>query len=408
MGKKVIFADKVGIHTPAPLATKGLWSLGIEVDDFLFTAGQPGVDATGRIVGPDTQSQTKQALENLKAILEEAGFRFSDIAKIRIFMASKDDYEKVNEVRIPFYAEHFPDGDYPTSTAVRSPLAVPGLNVEIEAVACKRKRTYDVDDKIVKLIPLDLKKQPLWRLGAETDGLLWVTGQPGLDLEARLVGEDAATQVRQSLSNVGDIVEAGGFAFTDIVKLTTYLSHADDYESVMAEQNAILSERFPDRDFPAVTTVVAQMPPPGMLVEVEVVAARGEKRVIAAGGIASNTGSSSSHAIRVGDWIFLEGQGPFDKNGAVVGASDMHAQTRRTLENIKTVLEAAGGRFDSTVHFTIWIENSELYEPLNEARVPFYREHFPKGDFPASSAVVGPSPLPVQLLTIEVIAHAGA
>lgn len=406
MVKRVVFAESVGIHTPAPLATKGLWSLGIEVNDFLFTAGQPGVDATGKIVAPDTQSQTRQALENLKAILEEAGFLFSDIAKIRIFIASKEDYERVNDVRIPFYAEHFPDGDYPASTAVRSPLAVPGLNVEIEAVACKRKRTYDVDEKIVKLIPLDLKKQPLWRLGAETDDLLWVTGQPGLDIEARLVGDDAATQVRQSLANVSDIVEAGGFAFTDVVKLTTYLSDPHDYESVMAEQNRFLAERFRDGNFPATTTVVAEMPPPGMLVEVEVVASRGNKHPVVAGGTASQR--FSSQAIRAGDWIFLEGQGPFDRDGTVVGKGDMHAQTLQTLENIKTLLEAAGGRFDNAVHFTIWLREAELYEALNEARVPFYQQHFPNGDFPASTAIVGPAPLGDQLLTIEVIAHAGA
>ena len=405
MTKRVVYTDKVGIHTPAPLATKGLWSLGIEVDDFIFTSGQPGVDATGVIVGADTQSQTRQALENVKAILEEAGFSFSDIAKIRIFLASKDDYERVNDVRIPFYAEHFPEGDYPTSTAVRAPLVVPGLNVEIEAFACKRKRTYDVDDRIVKLIPLDIKKQPLWRLGAETDGLLWVTGQPGLDIHAKLVGEDAATQARQSLSNVSDIVEAGGFAVTEIVKLTTYLSEGADYESVMAVQNAFLAERFSAGDFPATTTVVAQMPPPGMLVEVEVVAAHGEKRVITADSVAQQEGSSQ--AIRAGNWIFLAGQGPLDANGDVVGVGDMRAQTRQTLENIKTLLEAAGGRFEDVVHFTIWIQDAELYEPLNEARVPFYRDHFPKGDFPASTAIVGPSPVADQLLTVEVIARAG-
>jgi 2-iminobutanoate/2-iminopropanoate deaminase len=406
MAKRVVYTDKVGLHTPATLDTTGLWSLGIRADDFVFTAGQPGVDANGVIVGADTQSQTKQALENLKAILEEAGFSFSDVAKIRIFIASKEDYERVNDVRIPFYAEHFPAGDYPASTAVRSPLVVPGLNVEIEAVACKRKRTYDVDEKIVKLIPLELKKQPLWRLAADTDGLLWVTGQPGLDIEANLVGDDAATQAQQSLSNVRDIVEAGGYALQDVVKLTTYLSHPKDYQGVIAVQNAFLNEHFRHAGYPATTTVVAEMPPPGMLVEVEVIAARGEKDVIAAD--VPRSGNLSSHAVRAGDWIFLEGQGPFGPSGEIIGAGDMHAQTLQTLENIKTVLEAANARFDSIVHLTIWLQDPTLYEPLNEARVPFYRDHFPGGDYPASTAVVGASMAPEQLLTVEVVAHAGA
>jgi 2-iminobutanoate/2-iminopropanoate deaminase len=399
-----VYTNKVGIHTPAPIRTKGLWSLGVKAGDFLFTAGQPGVDADGRIVG-DTTAQARQALENLKAILEAGGFNFGDVAKIRIFLRSTEDYESVNAARIPFYREHFPDAQYPASTALCAPLAVEGLDVEIEAVACRSKRAYDVDSKIIKRIPLELAAQPLWRLGVETEDLLWTTGQPGLDVDARLVGDDAASQTLQALHNACTIVQAGGFSFADVVKLTTYLADASDSAAVDAARRRFLAEHADPDTPPAVTTVQAQFPPPGMLVEVECVAASGDRVAVSAPDAASRPGSSQ--AIRTGRWIFLEGQGPFDRAGRVVGLDDMDAQVLRTLENVEAVLRAAGAGFADIVHQTIWIQRPELYEPLNEARVPFYRERFPDGDFPASTAVVGRSTAPDQLLSMEVIAYAG-
>ena len=157
-----IHTDKVGLHIPAPVRSKPVWSLGTGVDAFVFTAGQPGVDASGAIVG-GIEQQTLQAYENLRAILEEGGLSFSDVSKTRIFVTKAEDYEEMTKVRTPYYEKHFPDGQYPASTALVTPLAVPGLLVEIEAIACASKRAFDTDE-IAKLIPLPLAVQPLWRL----------------------------------------------------------------------------------------------------------------------------------------------------------------------------------------------------------------------------------------------------
>jgi 2-iminobutanoate/2-iminopropanoate deaminase len=411
--RETIYTDEVGLHVPSDrITTKPHWSLGRRAGATLFTAGQPGVDRHGKIVASDTQTQTRQAFENLRLILEQAGMKFADIAKVRVFMREAADYERMNEVRIPYYEEHFPDGNFPASTAiVTGPLAVDGLAIEIEAFASPQKRCFD-SDKIVKKIPLDLPKQPHWRLGAIAADLLWTTGQPGLDLDCNLVGADAAAQAQQCLVNTGYILEAGGFGWEDVLRLSTFLSDASVYDEVVGVRNAFLRDQFPNGDFPASTTVEAAMPPPGMLVEIEAVARHGEREVIINEQVpAAMPGAADqplySQGIRSGDWIFLSGQAGVDASGHIV-AGDIRAQTGQMLENVHSLLRSVDASFSDIVHVTLYLRDPiRDYQGLNEVRNPFYEEHFLDNGYAASSAIRGPSPVEDVLVEMEVIAWTG-
>jgi 2-iminobutanoate/2-iminopropanoate deaminase len=411
--RQTIYTEEVGLHVPSDrITTKPHWSLGYKAGDTLFTAGQPGVNRDGKIVAADTQTQTRQAFENLRLILEEAGLRFSDIAKVRLFMREAKDYARMNEVRIPYYEEHFPDGNFPASTAlVTGPLAVEGLAIEIEAFASPQKHCFDTD-KIVKKIPLDLPKQPHWRLGAVAADLLWTTGQPGLDIECNLVGADAASQTEQCLINTGYILEAGGMGWQDVLRLSTFLSDASLYGEMLEVRNEFLAKHFPDGDFPASTTVEAGMPPPGMLVEIEAVACKGDRQVIVSERAPALMPDAVvqplySQGIRSGKWVFLAGQVGANANGQLA-RGDIHAQTTQTLENVETLLKAAGAGFSDIVHVTLYLRDPiRDYQGLNEARNPYYEERFSEGAYPASSAIRGPSPAADVLVEMEVIAWTG-
>lgn len=393
-----------GVYVPGRAAP--LWSPASRAGDVVFCAGTVGVRPDGELAGDTVQEQTRQALENLETTLAAADLGFADVAKIRYFIESPEDYERLNEVRNPFYDEVFPAGDFPASTVLVSGLVDPALRVEIEAFAHPRKRVYDTE-AIVKRIPLPLADQPRWRLGAETGDLLFTTGQPGLDLEARLVGADVGAQTRQSLANVRAIVEAGGFAASDVVKLNTYLAEAADFPAMLEVRNEVLAEWFPDRAYAASTTVVAGMPPPGMIVEIEAIAARGGRDVVASERVPKAAGALYSEAVRAGDWVFLSGQVARGEDGAVVGRGDMKAQTAQTLRNLEELLESAGASFRDIAHVTVWVRSRGLYAPLNEVCRPLYEARFAGGGFPASTAVVGPSPLDEVLVEVEAVAYTG-
>ena len=105
-------------------------SAGVEANGFLFLSGQLGTDADFALAGDDIEAQTRQALENVKALLEEAGCTLADVVKVTAFVTDAPLSTGFNSV----YAEYFADAPPARSTVV-SGLLLPGAVVEIEAVA---------------------------------------------------------------------------------------------------------------------------------------------------------------------------------------------------------------------------------------------------------------------------------
>lgn len=95
--KKIIMTEN------APKAL-GPYSQAIMVGNTLYVSGQiPFVPETMTLVSEDIQAQTRQSIENIKAIVNEAGGELSDIVKVNVFVKNIEDFDKINEV----YAEYF-------------------------------------------------------------------------------------------------------------------------------------------------------------------------------------------------------------------------------------------------------------------------------------------------------------
>jgi 2-iminobutanoate/2-iminopropanoate deaminase len=124
MDKQVIATDK------APAAV-GPYSQGVQVGDLIYTAGQLGlVPGTKEFAGPDIEAQTRQALENLKAILEAGGSCLEHVVKTTVFLQDIGEFARMNAV----YAGFFPENP-PARSAVQVAALPLGGRVEIEAVA---------------------------------------------------------------------------------------------------------------------------------------------------------------------------------------------------------------------------------------------------------------------------------
>ena len=123
MPKQQLTIDTGATPPPSP------YSLGLRVGDFIFVSGQvPRDPATGKIVGTTIEEQTKQVLENIKAILAAGGATMADVVKVSAHLSDLAFFEDYNKV----YVTYFPDPK-PVRTTVGSQLL--GFLVEIDAIA---------------------------------------------------------------------------------------------------------------------------------------------------------------------------------------------------------------------------------------------------------------------------------
>jgi reactive intermediate/imine deaminase len=107
------------------------FSAGIKANGFVFTAGQVGTDPhTGKVAGPDVASQTRQTIDNLRAVLEAGGSSLDRLVKTTVFLADLRTFDEMNAV----YRELIPE-PRPGRSTVEARLARPELLVEIEGIA---------------------------------------------------------------------------------------------------------------------------------------------------------------------------------------------------------------------------------------------------------------------------------
>jgi len=111
----------------------GPYSVAIQTENFVFCSGQLGLNpATGELVSSEVEAQTRQALANLKNVLEAAGSSLENVVKTTVFLKDMADFPKMNAVYGEFFTANPP---------ARSTIAVAGLPkgglVEIEAIALR-------------------------------------------------------------------------------------------------------------------------------------------------------------------------------------------------------------------------------------------------------------------------------
>ena len=108
----------------------GPYSQAVRVGELVFTAGQPGIDpTTGLVAGPTFEAQARQALENLRAVLEDAGSRMERVVKVTCYLADAESFAGLNAL----FEEYFPGSPPVRSAPV---IALPrGLLFSIDAIA---------------------------------------------------------------------------------------------------------------------------------------------------------------------------------------------------------------------------------------------------------------------------------
>ena len=125
--KKIIFTEKA----PAPI---GPYNQAILVGNTLYTSGQIALDpATMELVLHDIETETKQVMENLKAVLAAADMTFENVIKTTIFIMNMGDFTRINAV----YGSYFDEATAPARETVQVACLPKNVNIEISMIAIK-------------------------------------------------------------------------------------------------------------------------------------------------------------------------------------------------------------------------------------------------------------------------------
>lgn len=125
--KKIIITEKA----PAPI---GPYNQAVLVGNTLYTSGQIAINPlTGELVLDNIEIETKQVMENLKAVLEAAEMTFENVVKTTIFISNMDDFSKINTV----YGSYFNESTAPARETVQVACLPKKVNVEISVLAIK-------------------------------------------------------------------------------------------------------------------------------------------------------------------------------------------------------------------------------------------------------------------------------
>jgi 2-iminobutanoate/2-iminopropanoate deaminase len=117
-------------NAPAPI---GPYNQAVITGNLIFVSGQIPMDAaTGEIISSDVKAETKKVMENIGAILSEAGSDFDQIIKTSIFLTDMQSFTQVNEV----YGSYF-TANFPARETVQVSALPKGVNVEISVIALK-------------------------------------------------------------------------------------------------------------------------------------------------------------------------------------------------------------------------------------------------------------------------------
>lgn len=123
--KQIIFTEKA----PAPI---GPYNQAVLTGNTLYTSGQIAINPrTGELVTDTIEAETKQVMENMKAVLEAAGMTFDNVVKTSIFIMNMGDFGTINTV----YGSYFNEKTAPARETVQVACLPKNVNVEISMVA---------------------------------------------------------------------------------------------------------------------------------------------------------------------------------------------------------------------------------------------------------------------------------
>jgi enamine deaminase RidA (YjgF/YER057c/UK114 family) len=359
----------------------------IRAGNFVFITGQTAFDESGRLVGVgDARAQAEQACENIKRLLGLAGGTLDDVVKMVVYVTDRAH----RQVAYPVIRRHFPKV-WPCGTGYIVPgLARPELLIEIDAWA------FIDDHKAQKKL---LRTQNLDRMGVpgssgvaaqayRAGNLVYLQGQVGWTLDGELRGRgDPGVQAGQAMENVQALMQLAGGSLADIVRVVTTVTERKD----RATSYPAIKDHWPGLPPPGTGLIVDGLATEELKIEVDawgfIDTPEARKRVVRShdlkvAGMLGSTGRAAQ-CVRAGNWVFLQGQVGWTLEGELVAIGDGAGQARQAMENIKALMELAGGSLADVVRVVVYVTD----RAVRDVAYPVIKQYW-GGLWPCGTGVV--------------------
>ena len=371
-GAPVVEVEK-RVIAPQGAKPGGPYSPGMLAGDFLYVSGQGGHDAAGTLPG-SIEGQTRQALLNVKQIVEAAGLTLAHVVYSHVYLDDMAHYEAMDRVWREFFADAQP------ARAVVGVYKLPtDAAVQINAVAFR-----DLT-RIRKIVPARFPKNLSWSPGVMAGTRLYLSGFVGADAVTGRVPEDPDAQVQLALDNMSHTLAAAGMDFRHVVFVNPYLT-----ERASRRMNEIYARHFEFGNTPARATIRVVSLPGNNTIAFTGVAIGDLSKRAAVRPKNMSPSATASPCVFADDTYYCSAKGPFtpgplNLQGIWVGT--VEAQVRQTMRNLLDGLEEAGLGLSHVVATNVYLDDMNDLPRMNRV----YAQYFPE-EPPARTTVAQVAP----------------
>ncbi|MFZ0538508.1 MAG: RidA family protein [Candidatus Sulfotelmatobacter sp.] len=353
------------VRAVVPAATSArvnrFYSPGVDAGDYVYISGQGPRRFDGSL--PTTfDAQVRQALDNVKAIVESAGLTMEHVVYTQVYLEDVSKYGEMNRA----FGEYF--AKTPPARAVLGVARIPDPPIEISAVAVRsltdRRAVY----------PPNYNQGDSASPGILTQDRLFVSSMSGSDPVNGKIPDDPAAQVDLALDRVQAVVKAAGLELSNMVFVNPYLT-SDIPGRVMNERYA---RRFEFGNTPARATIEVSSLPGGAHIEYTGVAVRDLRQRKAVRPKNMPPSPTASPCVFAGDTLYCSAKDGFipGAHGGIYASTTQH-QLRQTMRNLLDNLEEADMNFNQVVATNVYLDDLSDLQDFDDVYAQYFGATLP-------------------------------
>jgi reactive intermediate/imine deaminase len=344
----ILFCSMLTAHaqfrgiTPANSAQGNfVYSPGVDAGDYVYISAQGPRRPDGTSPSP-FDTQVRQSLDNVKAIIEAAGLSLDHVVYTQVYLDHMSQYSEMDRV----FGEYF--GKTPPARAVLGVARLPEPHIQISAIAVRDMTGHRA------VYPSDFQWNEAAAPGVLTRDQLFISSMPGTNPTNGKIPEDPATQVDAALDRMQAVLKAAGLQFSNMVFVNPYLTDAMPHR-IMNERYA---RRFEFGNTPARATIDVSSLPGDVHIEYTGVAVRdlSQRRAVRPKNMPPSP--TASPCVFAGDILYCSAKDGFipGPHGGIYATTTPH-QLRQTMRNLLDNLEEAGMNFYEVVDTQVYLDD---------------------------------------------------